>query len=518
MVAKTRAEKQAIGDPMSSQSDANRSRAAVEVPPEVKPSLGPREAGAVQPTPAAMQRLAAWSGPILIAIAALVMLTWTWGTWPDVLVDFGDQCYIPWRLTEGEVLYRDIAFYNGPLSQYFNALCFRAFGASLHTLVLCNLALLTMLIVLLYCALRQVSRRFAATIACLVFVLLFAFEQFVGIGNYNYVCPYSHEATHGLMLSLLAIVLAWPSERHGSSRAIASGIALGLALLTKAEVFLPGAAATLVAVTFGLVWECQGWGRRTARFGCFLLAFLVPPLLAFLCLASAMPAQQALLGTLGSWVVAVRSDLTSLPFFREGTGMDHPLGNVGKMAAMSGVYALILLPAAGLGLALRRGAKYRVPVAAVVFVVAAVLLWQFRKDISWSNMARPFPLLILLTLVAVAAAFFPQRHDKLARRRFVRQVSLLTFALVMLTKIILNCANPALRIHSGHAGGGGTGGCGLRLDAGVHRSPRRQRLGVRRGRRGYACGGRGGLRSPASQMDRRQDRADRRGRRSIQVG
>ena len=30
---------------------------------------------------------------------------------------------------EGDVLYRDVAVFNGPLSQYFNALCFRVFGA-----------------------------------------------------------------------------------------------------------------------------------------------------------------------------------------------------------------------------------------------------------------------------------------------------------------------------------------------------------------------------------------------------
>ncbi len=382
--------------------------------------------------------LAAWSGPILIAVAALAMLTWTWGTWPDVLVDFGDQCYIPWRLVEGQTLYRDIAFYNGPLSQYFNALCFRAFGVDLHTLVFCNLALLAGLIALLYYALRQVSRRFGATVACLVFVLLFAFAQYVGIGNYNYVCPYSHEATHGLMLSLLAIVLAWPSERYGLARAVGSGIALGLAFLTKAEVFLPGAVATLVAMTLGLAWQCHHWRRRAAQASCFLLAFLAPPLVAFASLALAMPAGQALLGTLGSWVVAVRSDLTALPFFREGTGMDHPLANLGKMIAMSGVYAVFLLPAAGLGFAIRRGHKYRLLVAAVVLVLAAVVLWQVRRHISWSAMARPFPLLIVLTLVAVVIAFLPHRHDPTARRRFTRQVSLLTFALLMLAKMILN--------------------------------------------------------------------------------
>ncbi len=62
-----------------------------------------------------------------------------WGTWIDVLVDFGVQLYVPWRLVAGEVLYRDIAHYTGPLSIYYNALAFRVGGVSLLTLVIANL-------------------------------------------------------------------------------------------------------------------------------------------------------------------------------------------------------------------------------------------------------------------------------------------------------------------------------------------------------------------------------------------
>ena len=123
------------------------------------------------------------------------MASWTWNTWPDVLIDFGRELYIPWRLAQGEVLYRGIANINGPLSQYFNALCFRVFGASLRTLELCNLALLAMFLGLLSSSLmRQIARRWVATAACLVFVLLFAFGQHLRVGNFNYVCPYGTRA------------------------------------------------------------------------------------------------------------------------------------------------------------------------------------------------------------------------------------------------------------------------------------------------------------------------------------
>jgi hypothetical protein len=72
--------------------------------------------------------------------AALLGLAWSWGTWPDLLVDFGRELYVPWRITAGEVLYRELAYFHGPLSPYFNALLFTVFGVSLRTLLLAFLA------------------------------------------------------------------------------------------------------------------------------------------------------------------------------------------------------------------------------------------------------------------------------------------------------------------------------------------------------------------------------------------
>jgi hypothetical protein len=365
------------------------------------------------------------------------MAVWTWNTWPDVLIDFGRERYIPWRLAEGEVLYRDVAVFNGPLSQYFNALGFRLFGASLHTLVFCNLTLLALFIGLLYYALRQVSRRGVATAACLIFVLLFAFaEQIIG-GNFNYVCPYGHEMTHGLMLSLLATVAAWPSDRHRLFWAVISGLALGLSFLTKAEVFLPGLVATPIALLLGLWFERPGWRRGLTRWGCFFVAFLTPPTISFLALASAMPAERALIGTLGSWGATLRADITTSLFHRTGTGLDHPLANALWMLSVAGLYALILVPAMLLGLKLRRRGQRRMVIAAAVFIVVAALLWYARSAVNWADIARPFPVFVALTILAVGADFLRGGREEAAQRRFVQQITLLVFALALLAKMVL---------------------------------------------------------------------------------
>lgn len=59
-----------------------------------------------------------WCGPALVSVSFLALSVWTWRKWPDLLVDFGRELYVPWQLTTGKVLYVDIAYFNGPLSPY----------------------------------------------------------------------------------------------------------------------------------------------------------------------------------------------------------------------------------------------------------------------------------------------------------------------------------------------------------------------------------------------------------------
>ena len=59
-----------------------------------------------------------WAGPILVAAAFVALAVWSWQKWPDVLVDFGRELYVPWQLASGKRLYLDIAYFNGPLSPW----------------------------------------------------------------------------------------------------------------------------------------------------------------------------------------------------------------------------------------------------------------------------------------------------------------------------------------------------------------------------------------------------------------
>ena len=70
------------------------------------------------------------------------------------LIDFGRELYVPWQITRGKMLSRDIASLFGPLSPYINALWFRLFGVSLITLALANLAVLCLTVAGIYHLLR----------------------------------------------------------------------------------------------------------------------------------------------------------------------------------------------------------------------------------------------------------------------------------------------------------------------------------------------------------------------------
>ncbi|MHC5212886.1 MAG: hypothetical protein ACYTG2_19440, partial [Planctomycetota bacterium] len=82
----------------------------------------------------------------VIGLVAMGIAVLTWRTWPHPFVDFGREVYTAWQLSEGKTLYRDVAYFNGPLSPAFNAMVFKVFGASLSALFFSNAAVLFALI------------------------------------------------------------------------------------------------------------------------------------------------------------------------------------------------------------------------------------------------------------------------------------------------------------------------------------------------------------------------------------
>jgi hypothetical protein len=372
---------------------------------------------------------------LLVAASFVALVAWTWGTWCDPLVDFGRELYVPWRIRAGEVLYRDIAWFNGPLSQYWNAGLFTLFGASLRTLVVANLALAALTCGLVYRLGRSLGGLVGATTACLLFLALLALPQQDRIANFNWICPYSHELTHGVLLALLAYgsLLAW--RRNGGRHwALATGLATGLCALTKPEVF----AATLLALGVGLVLTAlrpaPSGARARQALPSIALGGLLPPLAAFGLLATAMPAGQALRGTIGGWAYLWQPELTGNIYYLAGAGFDNVPGRLGMLAGRSLAWLGLL---AGL-----LGCAVYVPVAGVgrrLVCLSAGLaggLGLVLLGTDWHYAWLPLPLFILV--VAGCQVFGLRRASGPALERRLALLVLAALALGLLAKMPLH--------------------------------------------------------------------------------
>jgi 4-amino-4-deoxy-L-arabinose transferase-like glycosyltransferase len=372
---------------------------------------------------------------MLVALSFVAMMCWTWEAWADVIIDFGRELYIPWRLVEGEVLYRDLAHFNGPLSPYVNALWFRSFGTSLRVLSLANLTILALLLALLYSLVARMGSRTSAFLASMTFVLVFAFSE-LGY-NLNYVCPYSHEMTHGLLLSLVAILFVRRFADDGRlANAGLSGLCVGAVFLTKPEIFLAVFPATAIGLAMILWLQRPAWQNVFALGGTFAAAVLAPPLLSLCLLSLAMPLSEALAGTLGGFRWIFSSEITALPFYRRLRGT-YDLQTTAYRFFVIGIgYALLMGLPAVLGLLWRKREKARLPAALSIFAIAVALLWRFQWHLPWAYAFLPLPLLALAAIGSLVTRFVRSRTVA-ERCQLVAPISFATFSLLLMAKVFL---------------------------------------------------------------------------------
>ncbi len=380
-----------------------------------------------------------WIGPVILGLAGAALLAWSRGKWPDAMVDFGRELYVPWQLASGRKLYTDIAYFNGPLSPWLNSSLFGFFGVSLLTLVLANAVILVLVAAMLYKLLLDLGDRLTATMGTLVFLAIFSCAQYMDQGNYNFITPYSHEMTHGIALSLAALVLLSIRLRRGGTWSLfGCGVAVGLTFLTKAEFFI----AVTPAVLVGLALDARIRHvalRDALREGAVLAAgAALPPLAAFLLLLVGRSPSAAYKGLIGSWAYVFMRDLTHTKFYRDISGVSDFGASLRAIGGWSLRYLAFLAPAALIGRVLRPS-RFSSSVAAVLLAPlgAAVVLVGWRTA-DWGNVARPLPLAlfvgagILAVLVANPAATAEQRT------RLVLALSFVLYALGLLLKIFFN--------------------------------------------------------------------------------
>jgi hypothetical protein len=378
------------------------------------------------------------SPSLIISIVFLSLTFWSWRKWPDILVDFGRELYIPWQLSIGKILYKDIAYLNGPFSPYFNTFLFKIFGVSLTTLVFSNLVILAVFICLLYFIIIKSCDKFTAMLSCVVFLCVFAFAHLVSIGNYNYICPYSHEMTHGTLLSILLITCF--SHNLYEIRyifIILAGMCFGIVFLGKAEIFM--AAATVILCGFLFIYLSNELSamKIVKIIVVFLIFSMIPVALFLTYLLTKMPYALAFKGIAGTWYSLIGSNVANNLFYKTCMGIDHPWQNLLNMVC--GFIGILLLT---IGMAVYDHRLQGIDKSKKTWVVIIILLSLGfvikRPLLPFLLMGAPLPLDVLAVLIPVTIICIKKRTDKAVIVKMVPLALWSVFALIMLTKIILN--------------------------------------------------------------------------------
>jgi len=384
-----------------------------------------------------LQRLHVFLGPILIAATFFVLLYNFWGGLIDPIIDFGRELYVPWRISQGAVLYRDITSFYGPFSPLFNGLCFYLFGASLLTLTLVNCIVLAMTTFLLHEIVRVVSARSTAAIVCIFFLVVFGFGKLLTTANFSYIAPYSHEATHGFVLSLGAIycfIRYLRSLRNGWIAAV--GLCTGLVFLTKPESFIALAGFLFLAV-IAMRWAMGPAFRLMIVLPLLIIFAVLPIAAAVVYLAAYMPFSEAWHGTLGSWTFLSNATLTGGKFFRDSMGLQNPLARMTIIAKVSGVFLVLMGPAAFMAFMIPDGRRHQRAFGCGLGVISLLLLKEIFPGFQWFSTGDLMLVGSLALVICQGILLIRHRRDPAIRIRLTLRLLFCSFAILMLLKMPL---------------------------------------------------------------------------------
>ena len=172
--------------------------------------------------------------PALLPYAVFLLLAAaSWNRWIEPYVDAGRELMVPWRMAQGERLYRDVHFEHGPLAPWLAEGADRVFGRSLAG----RTSLAALIAVLHLAALDALARRLLSPWrAALATSLAVATAVFLRPGGWLF--PFSLDTAIAVAALTAAVVQA--SRERSARLDLGAGLCLAAALLSRVEMGLAG--------------------------------------------------------------------------------------------------------------------------------------------------------------------------------------------------------------------------------------------------------------------------------------
>jgi hypothetical protein len=164
------------------------------------------------------------------AAATVALFLFSRGKWADAIIDTGNEWLWPDALVRGELLYRDVVYWFGPLTPYFHAAVFALFGSSFESLVIAGAVASLATLAALFAALRLVTGRLEAALWSALAIPLLVFMPFSG----GSLLGMGYRMWHAAALTLVALSVAF-SPRRARWRPWVAGACVGLAALCRAD-------------------------------------------------------------------------------------------------------------------------------------------------------------------------------------------------------------------------------------------------------------------------------------------
>ncbi|MGE5276857.1 MAG: hypothetical protein ACM3SU_07675 [Acidobacteriota bacterium] len=180
--------------------------------------------------------------PALAGAATAALWAVSRGKWSDALIDSGREWIVPDALSRGELLYRDVVYWFGPLTPYFHAALFAIFGSGFGTLVAAGVLASVACLGALYGTVVRVAGRREAVLWSALAIPALCFMPNAG----GSLLGMGYRIWHAALFTLLAAGVA-ARRPAGAPRLLAAGALAGLAGLCRTEWGLAAAAAVLLA-------------------------------------------------------------------------------------------------------------------------------------------------------------------------------------------------------------------------------------------------------------------------------